>query len=364
MAKNTVYVIGAGASSEAGLPIGKGLKDEISKLFTSKDERDPYDHDIKTAYKASAKDSTDVNSFFLAAKKIETGLSQTESIDNFIHRHRDDENVALCGKLAIVKSILAAEKSSHFNIESSNKNPAIDYESLVSKWYTPFFQSITKGCTIGQLKDRFESITLIIFNYDRCIEHFLYSQLIKVYACTKDQAAELVNDIKIYHPYGDVGSLPWCNRNLDKNRILNFGEKPHHTQLLALAQGIKTFTEGNDPDASEKMQIRTHMGKANRVVFLGFAFDTLNMQLINSRTGIDSFLPKGPSGTTLMGTECFATAAYESTSNQEIFRERINCLFKGNVAITLVNSECGPFFHDYRESLSFPNPEGDSPSTL
>jgi hypothetical protein len=33
MAQNTVFVIGAGASSEVGLPTGEGLKEEISSLL-------------------------------------------------------------------------------------------------------------------------------------------------------------------------------------------------------------------------------------------------------------------------------------------------------------------------------------------
>ena len=93
----------------------------------------------------------------------------------------------------------------------------------------------------GDLKERFKSITLIIFNYDRCIEHFIYYALQNYYRLSGSESAELIKCINMYHPYGDVGTLPWVNQN----GAMEFGTEPRSKQLLELVKKIKTFTEGD-----------------------------------------------------------------------------------------------------------------------
>lgn len=64
---------------------------------------------------------------------------------------------------------------------------------------------------------------------------------------------------------------------------MEFGQDLTPDLLLKLVVGIKTFSEGTDPESSDILEIRKHMGKANVLVFLGFAFHKLNMELINPR---------------------------------------------------------------------------------
>ena len=69
-----------------------------------------------------------------------------------------------------------------------------------------------------------------------------------------------------------VGSLPWQTRN----NSIDFGETPDPNTLLSIADSIKTFTEGTDPDSSDIAQIRKNIKETNRIVFMGFAFHKLN----------------------------------------------------------------------------------------
>jgi hypothetical protein len=204
---------------------------------------------------------------------------------------------------------------------------------------------LTENCQKNELTERFKSLTLIVFNYDRCIEHFIYHALQEYYNISADESAELVKNINIYHPYGKVGNLPWEN----SDRKIAFGAEPNHQQLLELSQKIKTFTEGTDPAESEIIAIRNHMSLANKVVFLGFAFHKLNMALITP-TSFDH------TNSTL---KCFATAYGVSDSDKAVIEGQIKGLYQSNasyqneIKVNMANLTCGKFFADYSRSLSF-----------
>ena len=91
-----------------------------------------------------------------------------------------------------------------------------------------------------------------------------------------DEAVELIQNIQLFHPYGSVGTLPYF---YPINGI-EFGANPSAKLLLDVAGQIKTFTDGTNPDSSEILQLRKCMEFAHKLVFLGFAFYKLNMELI------------------------------------------------------------------------------------
>jgi hypothetical protein len=123
------------------------------------------------------------------------------------------------------------------------------------------------------------TVTLIVFNYDRCIEQYLYLAFQTYYGMVAERAAGLVKKIHIYHPYGSVGSLPWYGGT----QTSPFGHEPGAGELLKLAGGIKTFTEGTDPTSSDITAIRAKVLAADRLLFLGFAFHRLKRQASPAR---------------------------------------------------------------------------------
>ncbi|WP_027159932.1 hypothetical protein [Methylobacter luteus] len=351
---NTVFVIGAGASKEANLPTGYELKKEISKILDIRYDDfghrlDSGDYKIIGALDVLARQPNnrkgDISPYLCHAWHIRDALPQAISIDNFIDAHRDNDKIALCGKLAIVRSILAAEKKSllYFKQERSESN--INFSALENTWYIPFFQLLTENCTKDDLKERFKTITLIIFNYDRCIEHFLFCALQNYYKISEPEAAELVRSINIYHPYGNVGTLPMDNRGDG----MMFGESPSAENLLRLAQKIKTFTEGTDPESSEITAIRKRMTMATRLVFMGFAFHKLNMQLI---------APGYTDDHGILNIRCFATTLGISYSDREVIMHQINDLYSNasnhvSISTLMTDGYCGEFLKEYWRSLSF-----------
>jgi hypothetical protein len=72
---------------------------------------------------------------------------------------------------------------------------------------------LTRGISHKKIDDVFHGLTLISFNYDRCLEHFLFNALQRLYDVDAKKAADICNNAQIFHPYGAVGALPYQNKN-------------------------------------------------------------------------------------------------------------------------------------------------------
>lgn len=347
MTENTVYVIGAGASKEANLPTGEELKDIIARMldfrFNLNGQRERSGDDrifgtFKKLVRLPNGQHGDIRPYLDEAWHIRDALPQAISIDNFIDSQKGKDKLALCGKLGIVCSILNAEKSSFLFVDTQRANSTINFEALKKTWYSQFFKKITENCTVDDLEKRFKTLTLIVFNYDRCVEHFLYFALQNYYRINGEAAAALIRNINIYHPYGAVGSLPWLNQA----EGVKFGLDPDPEQLLDIAEKIKTFTEGTDPSSSEIDSIRKKIDQANRLVFLGFAFHPLNMELITP----EKFLDKSP-------TKCFGTINGVSSNDQNYIENDLRKLNKQITEVELSYAKCHTFFSEFWRGLSF-----------
>jgi hypothetical protein len=171
---------------------------------------------------------------------------------------------------------------------------AVRFEALQPTWFNAFFQLLTENCKPEQLEQRFAGLTLIIFNYDRCVEHFLFHALQNYYGVSPERSAALLKSLAIYHPYGSVGHLPWQ----EQNGAVDFGAEQGSKGVLALAQQIRTFTEGTDPKKSDIENIRTRLLDSQIVMFLGFAYHRLNLQLLRA----DGVVHTAPAETKYFGT--------------------------------------------------------------
>ncbi len=152
----------------------------------------------------------------------------------------------------------------------------MNFETLEETWFNTFWKLISQDCQALGFKERLSSVVFIIFNYDRCIEHFLYHSIQNYYGLNSEQAASLVNGLEVFHPYGMVGSLPWTNGPAP----MKFGADPDCHNLVKLAAQIMTFAEGADPGGSNVEQIRYHLATADTLIFLGFAYHQQNLELL------------------------------------------------------------------------------------
>lgn len=283
MAK-TVFVLGAGASKEVGLPVGAELKRNIAESLNIRFEHSYNqtggDYELTQALRILVERGTppsrDINPYLREAHKIREGMPLAISIDNFMDVHSGNEHMETCGKLAIVSNILKAEDRSTLQVNRTRSDATVDFSKVEDTWYVTFFQLLTENCRLKDLAKRLSLVVLVIFNYDRCFEHFFLSALRKTYFLTDAEAMSYLQILKIFHPYGSVGSPnEWGTL-----QGVDFGSKPDSRNLIPLAKQIKTFTEGTNENASEIIELREQVRSAEKLVFLGFAFHRLNIDLL------------------------------------------------------------------------------------
>jgi hypothetical protein len=262
------------------------------------------------------------------------------SIDNFLDAHRADTRMALCGKLAIVVAILAAERGSPMYRDPRRPDVPLNADGVRETWFTLFWRLLSEHCTIEELPARLRTVSFVIFNYDRCVEHFLFNALQLYYGIDETRAADLLNEVRFFHPYGSVGPLPWQRgQNLPP---LHFGGEIAVNELLLLAHGIKTFTESAAPAVIQP--VREALGAAERIVFLGFAYHRQNLELL------------WPTTVSVVGggRRYYGTAHGISDSDVDLLLDEITAR-TGIERIDhgkLPQLKCAQLFHEYKQSLS------------
>lgn len=267
-------VVGAGASHEYGLPTGLVLKDRISSHldFSVDDWRKLTGGNpaIRTIIQSDSRPSE----LLKAAEVIRRALPLAISIDNLIHTHRASADITRLAKLAISQSILESEKGSLLYSE--------DDHFLLGKtkgWLHPFFQILSEGCDFSELPERLRRISLIVFNYDRCVEHYLVHAIARYYIVSIEDAAAAISNLEIIHPYGTVAPLPWQ----DERKGIAFGASMNPDQIALSETRIRTFTEGTEDDTTTVGRIRRCVAEAEIKVFIGFAFHNLNLDVLYAR---------------------------------------------------------------------------------
>lgn len=277
----TVIVVGAGASYEVGMPVGDELKGEIASLVNMRFDhnRSTGDLGIANALERIVEDAggRDISPYVRAGRHISSALPQAISIDTFLDCN-DNPLINTVGKLGIVKAILKRERSSRL-FSRKNGIDRIDFASLSETWYHYFFQLITEGTKSSRLHEIFDNVSIISFNYDRCIKHYLYNAIQNYYHVDPNVAKGIVARLEIFHPYGSIAALPWDSGD---GRGIEYGaEDGYH--LEEIYKNIKTFTEQFD-DNSYINAIRRRIKEANHLVFIGFAFHDANMELLQPDT--------------------------------------------------------------------------------
>lgn len=340
----TVFILGAGASEEVGLPIGNDLKKKIAQKI---DIRFDYvstqisgDYQIMQALREHTmlpnRQLGNPNPYLYAAWKLRDALPQAISIDNLLDAYRGDELSETCGKLGIISSILEAEKASTIYCNPT-KQQKINFGSLDQTWFAGFVKILTENVPQRDVENIFDNVGILNFNYDRCIEHYLHESLQNYYDLEANAVSTLINRIQILHPYGSVGKLTW--QNSSNTQVLYGSER---SNLLALAKQIKTFNE-RVHETDEITQIRSMVQQAEIIVFLGFAFHRQNLELIAP-------------GKACKAKRIYATAHGISKSDCAVIQDELRDMLmqRGNKASIEFRNDlkCGGLFNEYWRSLT------------
>lgn len=283
--RKTVIVVGAGASKEVGLPTGDALKQEIAKKlnFTFEEnrhfrqERISGDNKIFSVLREISKgDIKSLNEYIGACHHIRSTLTLTPSIDSFLQTHAKNDRIILCGKLAVVRCIAEKERQSKL-YRPSDRTEVFDFSRIEGTWFNEFFEILFRDSSVTDIRDIFSRITLIVFNYDRCIEFSLHEAIMAYFGTTPSETVEIMKELKIIHPYGTIGQLRW--RDKGPKSSLYFGEEEF--DLASTAAAIKVLNEGVTKDADAE-KLREEILAAQNIFFLGFGFHRENMRLLTT----------------------------------------------------------------------------------
>ena len=245
----TVFVTGAGASQpyafSLGIDLTRRVGDEMFNGATVETFRDlGLDHNKMRAFANSLR------------------LSGRQSVDAFLEHRPEFMDV---GKAAIARVLIEWEQTG--TLLAGREGAWLDY--LFDKLNCPF--------------ERFGSneVAFITFNYDRSIEHYLFTCLQNSYGKSAEDCAHQLSQIPIIHLHGDLGALPWQESDSAKIRTYEPTISPEAVRIAA--SRIKIIHEdiaGRDREFAEAKRI---LNLADQIYFLGFGYNQTNME----RLGVD-----------------------------------------------------------------------------
>jgi hypothetical protein len=213
------------------------------------------------------------------------------SIDNVINQFDHDALIPLCAKLAIARQIIRAESKSQL-LPKHNPRGGVDLQAIRGTWLGRFAQLLVQDKTHSALTDIFSNISIVSFNYDRLVRYALPAILASQFGISLGDAREIAKSLKIYHPYGRLGPLPWESPD---GEGIEFGAE-ETAPLLRMWQNLRTFTEQID-EKDDLAGMYATLSSANRIVFLGFGYHRQNMELLTR--GLQDTSAKSVYGTSL-----------------------------------------------------------------
>jgi len=343
----TVFIVGAGASHEVGFPVGAKLTEQIADVLGPVNYIPAGLHYVNNVPRAMSRavnglikgpDQIRTDAIEDACHRIKVAMPGVVSIDNFIDLHSSNRAVEMIGKIAISYCILRAENNSRLAFDRSNIYNRLPLTKVADTWYQRLFRLAAEGGSAESPSGIFSNLSFVVFNYDRAVEHFLFEAFHEVIGLEEKIALDTVKMIPIYHPYGTVGTLPqW-----DVGTSVQFGADPdtQPIDLLETSRAIRTFTEQTG-DVSIITEIKEIIKSAETIVFLGFGFNSQNMDLLSQQNPINT-------------KRIFATGVGMSTSDANVVRYQIKNALKVQLAvdeIVVENTTCCGLFDAYSRSL-------------
>jgi len=226
------------------------------------------------------KNLASVGELYQTCQIMQRAMPVAASIDNYIEAQQGTPHVEALGKLAIALRILQAERSTKlfFDGRQGERPPLTE---LSRHWHASLCRYLFENVHWDGVGDVFDNVAFIVFNYDRCLEMFLFCALKDYYNLSDAQAGEVMTAVTIIHPYGSVGPLAW-NRPHDS---YGFGAQLHASELLTVSGKIVTFSESLE--CSRANDILGVVSEARTAVFLGFSYLQQNMNLLENVAAIE-----------------------------------------------------------------------------
>lgn len=243
----TVFVLGAGASIPYGLPSGAELRNNICKSAFCDS---PTMVALASECEINKQEYLDFSTAFLR--------SSQPSIDAFLAKRPDFAEI---GKLAIAYELCRLENPGRI-FDTNNDD----------HWYMALWAAMERGIHkhTGLKNNRVRFVT---FNYDRSLEFFLHEATKNTFRLSDDETLETCKQLPILHVYGSLGDFhPSSSENTRP-----YAESVHGAALRLAASALYVIPEARQDDKNLQTA-RNWFEWAERICFLGFGFDALNME--------------------------------------------------------------------------------------
>jgi hypothetical protein len=281
----TTLIVGAGASAELQFPSNAELLARVIQGYDFKrTASDTSTRDgqllLRNIYKLAERLNKKVEEVAAAAERLRNACRLGRSIDTVLEQYDHDPLVVACGKLAITFFLGQAEARSNLKDAPRLEGELPLQGKIAEYWIYQLGQLITSGVPRSRIGQTLEQLTIINFNYDRSIEHFLPYALVMAYGIDLKEAQQVVADkLDIVHPHGAIGRLPWQTGDAPQ---AEWGvEQPWN--IHAIAAQLKSLNE-RSADRNALRDIRLSVASAKRLVFLGFGFQPQNVDLLFENT--------------------------------------------------------------------------------
>jgi len=225
--RETVLILGAGSSHEAGFPLGRQLINEIYELamgetsgFFRRGQNDviPYPKSnaellwcLLDITGEKREDGASYSVDFIKEFANDLWDAKPPSIDDFLFNRRE---YSLIGKLCILFVLSRYEDTNRFKpFQLKEKYPSWG-------WYEYLWHKLVDGAEGNFDKLKQNKVKIITFNYDRSLEHFLFTAIKATFGLHSKECevADFFNHIPVKHVYGELGVLSWKFNCLDEYR--------------------------------------------------------------------------------------------------------------------------------------------------
>lgn len=243
--KPTVLILGAGASMPYGFPSNLDLMNkiliELKPNALHKLSRQIIDLGISPDFIEKF-----INSLSMAGKL---------SVDEFLEHNPKFSEI---GKLAITLTLVKYEIEARLFEEEIRGNSW--YEYLWNRLDAPF-EDFDKN-----------RLSIITFNYDRSIEHYLITAMTKLYGKSVKACSEKLGKIPIIHVHGKLSSLPW-----QKGKAKRRYSTQHDKDIVMASKQIRVIAEKEDSSREFNKAYRI-VNSASKIYFLGFGYHSTNLR--------------------------------------------------------------------------------------
>lgn len=246
--RNTVLVLGAGASADYGFPTGRKLRIDICEQLAGK-RAGPLRSQL-TDYGISQPDF----------RKFSEALHRSgmPSVDAFLENKSKYMDI---GKAAIAASLIPYER------------PESLLGELELKWYEYLFQRL--GTSLEEFQTH--KLSIVTFNYDRSLEYFLFTAIRNSYVGTDEAAIALLKTIPIIHVYGQLGKPAFLGED-----GRSYSPDVNRNSITACLDELQIISEANKRTRRGLSEAKGHLTSAELIAFLGFGYYGPNVRRLTS----------------------------------------------------------------------------------